>query len=230
MLHLVKFVNIGYSTVYSTDLQQIWMDLQPREYKLALKALKLSCSRDERLIFQGLSFELSRGEILQVIAKNGAGKTSLLKMLCGLLPVTNGQIQKDSLDNTLFIGHKNSLHPNLSPMENLSFQVALAAHKPLISIEDALKGVGLFDKRDNLCSELSAGQCQRAILARLLLTSADLWILDEPFSFLDQQGIALINELMTNFVNKNGMIVMTTHYPINHLPGKVKTLSIETAA
>ncbi|MGZ8188864.1 MAG: cytochrome c biogenesis heme-transporting ATPase CcmA [Methylosarcina sp.] len=193
------------------------------KYKtMSLQAIALSCSRDDRLLFEGLNFELTPGRVLLLEGRNGSGKTSLLRILCGFREADAGQVLwcGDSIKDgqyyadMAYVGHLDGIKKELTVLENLT--VSLALGRPgLYSIEQALAKVRLSGYDDALVQSLSAGQKRRLSLARLLITRNHLWILDEPFTSLDKEGIALIETLMTEHCVNGGMIVLTSHHDID---------------
>lgn len=185
----------------------------------------LRCDRNNKLIFRNLSFTLRSCKILQVVADNGVGKTSLLRILCGLLSFSDGFINfcfKSFSCNQdkrfMYIGNKQSLYKNLTPFENLSLYLKYIQCNPIVSIEDALKYFDLHMYAHVLCEELSTGQCQKVFLAKLLLVDVNFWFLDEPFIFLDEIGIYRTKKLIFNFIkNCDKRVVITTHYLLKDL-------------
>jgi heme exporter protein A len=192
-----------------------------RQRQLFLEGTGLSCIRDDRVLFEGLAFELYAGQVLLLEGENGSGKTSLLRIICGFREPDSGRIRwcGDAVNDSQFyaqmayVGHLDGVKKELTVLENL--KVSLALSKPgRYSIQDALKKVNLAGFDDALVQALSAGQKRRLSLARLLITENCLWILDEPFTSLDKQGIALIETLMIEHCSNNGMIVLTSHHEI----------------
>ena len=182
----------------------------------------LSCSRDERLLFTGLSFSVRPGQVLLLEGSNGSGKTSLLRILCGLRDADAGQCQWDGqaipadsyMADMAYIGHSDGSKKELTVLENLRF--ALALHAPgAYAIEQALQTVQLAGFDDNPVQTLSAGQKRRLSLARLLITRNRLWILDEPFTSLDKQGIKLIESLIIAHTQRGGMVILTSHQDLS---------------
>ncbi|MDO9422907.1 MAG: cytochrome c biogenesis heme-transporting ATPase CcmA [Methylobacter sp.] len=188
----------------------------------SLEGTDLSCIRDDRVLFEELTFELVSGQILLLEGKNGSGKTSLLRILCGFREPDTGAIRwcgdhvKDSQFHAqmAYVGHLDGIKKELTVTENLKVSLALS-HSGQYSIDRALTKVHLEGYDDILAQALSAGQKRRLSLARLLITENVLWILDEPFTSLDKQGIALIETLMTEHCANGGMIVLTSHHDID---------------
>lgn len=186
-----------------------------------LEGINLSCIRDDRVLFENLNFRLPAGQALLLEGKNGSGKTSLLRILCGFREADTGQIHwyGEVIDDSpyyadmAYVGHLDGVKKELTVLENLKVSLALA--KPgAYSIQHALAKVQLSAYDDALVQTLSAGQKRRLSLARLLITHNILWILDEPFTSLDKQGIVLIEALMTEHCASGGMIVLTSHHDI----------------
>ncbi len=193
--------------------------------EFTLEARQLACQRDDRVLFSGLNFHLYSGQILLIEGVNGAGKTSLLRILTGLRQPDEGELfwNAQALDDlgaafyqdVTYIGHSNGLKDTLTAQENLRYVQALAT--PALSIDESLQQVHLNGYQDTLVRYLSAGQRRRLALARLLCTHKTLWILDEPFTSLDRVSIQLIEQLMTAHVKQGGMVIMTSHHE-THLP------------
>ena len=187
-----------------------------------LKGTDLSCIRDDRVLFEGLAFELVPGQVLLLEGKNGSGKTSLLRILCGFREPDAGQVFwcGDAINDSqyyadmAYVGHLDGVKKELTVLENLKVSLALG-RAGQYSIEQALTKVHLTHYDDVLVQALSAGQKRRLSLARLLITQNILWILDEPFTSLDKQGIALIETLMSEHCASGGMIVLTSHHDID---------------
>ena len=165
----------------------------------ALNVNNLSCERDDRLLFSGLSFTLTPGQVLLLEGSNGSGKTSLLRLLCGFREPDGGEIswcgsplaESSYYTDMAYVGHTDGIKKELTVLENLEFALALSASGHY-GIQQALQKVQLAGYDDNSVQTLSAGQKRRVSLARLLITHNVLWILDEPFTSLDKQGIELI--------------------------------------
>ena len=188
-----------------------------------LEARALECVRGDRTLFGGLGFSLRQGQLLRVLGANGAGKTSLLRILCGLRAPSHGEVlwsgrpisksRDDFHENLVYIGHLNGLKDEFSAIENLSVACRLGGAQPAEkSTLGALDLLGVARCSHLPLRHLSQGQRRRVTLARLIL-SADrpLWILDEPFNALDVNAVALVEGLLTAHAAAGGMVVFTTH-------------------
>lgn len=189
---------------------------------MVLEAVDLECIRGERLLFTGLSFGVAPGRALLLEGPNGSGKTSLLRIIAGLTLPETGEIHWNRRPTTedraayrtalAYVGHQPAVKDELSPRENLRFVSRLRTHSPL-GPEQALERVGLSRQQDLACRRLSAGQRRRVALARLLLSSAELWLLDEPYTALDRAGIALVEQLLRDHLAAGGLAVLSSHQP-----------------
>lgn len=188
------------------------------------------------MLFEGLDLQLCAGQMLQVSGPNGSGKTSLLRLLCGLMQPTSGEIllqgvaltrQREELArHLLWIGHAAGIKGLLTAEENLAWLCAL--HRPASpeNISAALAAVGLRGFEDVPCHTLSAGQQRRVALARLHLDPPPLWILDEPFTALDKQGVAELELHLASHCEAGGLVVLTTHHSLGHLPAGYRELDL----
>lgn len=193
-----------------------------------LEAVALSCERDWRLLFDRLDLCIDSGEMLQISGPNGSGKTSLLRLLSGLMQPTAGEVrlkgqpletQRNELArNLLWIGHAAGIKGLLSAEENLTWLCALHQPTGREAIWQALAEVGLRGFEDVPCHTLSAGQQRRVALARLYLNSPPLWILDEPFTALDKHGVAQLEHHLAQHCERGGMVVLTTHHTLTEKP------------
>lgn len=190
-----------------------------------LEADKLECIRGDRRLFKAVSFRLDPGNLLYLQGKNGAGKTSLLRILIGLLPPESGVLrwQGQAIDDLpedyraqfCYLGHHNAIKEELTALENLICAAKLTQHRlTLAQALDALALVGLAGREDLPCKYLSQGQKRRVALARLVNEQRPLWILDEPFVALDTGAVAWLAELIAKHLDRGGMAVMTTHQPV----------------
>jgi len=188
---------------------------------ISLTASQLAYERNEQAIFTNINFSLQAGEILQVTGDNGSGKTTLLRLLTGLLSPTAGNIRwceqiiadnpVNYQENMFYLGHKPGVKMELTAYENLNYTTALTATKTDITLLQALTQVGLAKHEDRFTYQLSAGEQRRLALAKLLIVTAKLWILDEPFTALDNLGIRLIEEFIAQHLQAGGMVVLTSH-------------------
>lgn len=202
-----------------------------------LEAHNLECVRGERRLFAGVGFRLEAGELLYLQGKNGAGKTSLLRMLIGLLPPEAGEIRwqgesirklsEDFCADLCYLGHQNAIKEELTPLENL-LAAARLAEEDLSEDDalDALEQVGLAGREDLACKYLSQGQKRRVALARLVKERRRLWVLDEPFVALDVAAVAWLAGVIGAHLQRGGVCVMTTHQPVDIPAGAVKELRL----
>lgn len=196
----------------------------PTDSSPELEADRLECQRGERVLFSDLSFSLRAGQALLVEGENGAGKTSLLRLLCGLSRPSAGEVrwrarpietQREAYSREMaWLGHQHGVKAELKAREDLAFAAALRGEAPPKTIERALERVGLGDCAEVAGRALSAGQKQRLALARLLLSQARLWILDEPFTALDASGRELARSLIGQHLGAGGLAVLTSHQPV----------------
>jgi len=194
-----------------------------------LKVSGLACSRGERRLFADVAFSLAAGEWLHVQGENGAGKTSLLRLLVGLSPADAGEIywrgvavaadESGFRRELIYLGHHAAVKDELNALENLQFSAALDG---LLLDEAAalaaLKRLGLRGREALPVRVLSAGQKRRVLLARLLTRPAALWVLDEAFNALDSGAVQLLGTLLGEHLAGGGLAVLTSHQPLP-LPG-----------
>lgn len=205
-----------------------------------LEVRNLFCERDERVLFAELNFSLAAGEIIQIEGQNGSGKTTLLRILCGLSSAYEGNvhwrgrpvadISTDYFRSLLYVGHYSGVKAALTAEENLQWMCTLQPALNKGSINEALSKVGLYGFEDVPCFTLSAGQQRRVGLARLYMSTAPLWILDEPFTALDKQGVAEKELLIAEHTRNGGSVVLTTHHNLE-IPGKnVRLINLDKVA
>jgi len=186
-----------------------------------LSVENLAFERDDSCLFSAVNFSVDAGDILQVEGANGSGKTTLLRLLTGSLQLSAGNIaylgkslsecRYNYLSDMLYIGHQPAVKLNLSAEENLRWMIATSAQSNDLSIKEALTQVGLAGYSDIPCYALSAGQHRRVALARLLISEARLWYLDEPFTSIDKQGVAFLQSCLQQHVAKGGAVILSTH-------------------
>jgi heme exporter protein A len=187
---------------------------------MQLKGDNLACNRGGREVFSGLSFSLSGGQALLVTGRNGAGKSSLLRMIAGLVGVCAGRLDLTGAedDATLgeqshYLGHQDAVKPSLSVSENLRFWAEFLG-APRRTIQPALEAVDLVPLADLPAACLSAGQRRRLSIARLVAVPRPIWLLDEPTSALDAPSQKRLANLMRDHLAGGGMIVAAAHGPI----------------
>jgi len=193
-----------------------------------LESRDLACERDGRLLFEGLALRVQAGDMLQVSGPNGSGKSSLLRLLSGLMQPAAGAVslagkplveqRAELARNLLWLGHASGIKGLLTAAENLAWLCALHRPETTTAIETALAAVGLRGFEDVPCHTLSAGQQRRVALARLYLSAPPLWILDEPFTALDKQGVAQLELHLVEHCDQGGIVVLTTHHQLEHRP------------
>jgi heme exporter protein A len=192
-----------------------------------LIAEELACRRGERLVFAGLSFRLPPGGVLVLSGTNGSGKTSLLRLLAGVISPAAGRlswgtmpVQSDLAGHRArlhYVGHQDGIKPDLTPRETLVFWAALRGRHSrgaTAALEAALAGLALEPVADWPCRWLSAGQRRRLALARLFLIPAPLWLLDEPFTALDQDSQSRFERAIAAHRAAGGRVALATHIPI----------------
>jgi len=186
----------------------------------------LCCSRGEKRLFSGVSFSLQSGEYLHLEGDNGVGKTSLLRLACGLSPLEEGEIcwqgrpvSKNSDEfkaNLTYLGHQLALKEDLTPLENLlSFAAVAGRQLSLTQAKAALAQLGLKGREHLPVRVLSQGQKRRTALARLVVSTAKLWILDEPFVTLDPAAQNALSEVINAHLSSQGMVLLTSHQAVS---------------
>jgi heme exporter protein A len=202
-----------------------------------LEVVDVECIRGDRPLFSGFCLSLQAGQIQRIDGANGTGKTSLLRIICGLSLPESGEIlwqgqpigrqKTDYCRNLAYIGHTHGIKFELSPLENLRLHATLGVSQSRVSFEEALQRVGLYPFRNYPCRTLSAGQHRRVAVARLVLSKARLWVLDEPVTGIDQEGVQEIESLFESHTAHGGIIVFTSHQPLCLGLAAVRSLRIE---
>lgn len=195
------------------------MTAPPAHPEPLLSVHGLAFARNEWPVFGPLDFGVEQGEALLVRGDNGAGKTTLLRVLAGLLQADAGRIaiggqaptREQRSRHVAYLGHLPALKADLTALENLQFLCGLHGQRPEHTLQAALRHVGLAGFDDAPARQLSAGQKKRLSLARIWLSPAALWLLDEPYANLDLDGIALVNRLVTAHLQAGGAAMVTTH-------------------
>ncbi len=203
----------------------------------SLSFSKLGCIKGGRQLFRDIDCDLSAGHWLYVTGANGVGKTSLLRMVCGLASVESGAIlwngtpiqqQADVYRQDLcYLGHLNALQESMTVDENLRFTSALGGLAPeREQRQQVLAHFGLRGRSQQLVRHLSQGQKRRVALSRLALSPARLWVLDEPYVAMDESGISLLADLIGGHLDAGGLVVLTSHQkvPIRNLPAQLLEL------
>ena len=192
---------------------------------LSLGVNDLACSRNEQILFSGISFSVHAGQLLMIEGANGSGKTSLLKTLCGFIQPDEGEVlwrggnirhcMDDYLAEMSYIGHNNGVKSGLTCAENLKVAGVLSAYGDRVDPAVILPQYGLGEYIHTPAQMLSSGQRRRLALARLAVSRARIWILDEPFTSLDEKGKTFIKAQLLRQLANGGIIVLTSHEPIH---------------
>lgn len=193
---------------------------------------QLSFKRNYNRILSNIGITLFPGACLNIIGNNGSGKSSLLKILAGIYPIKPNTIYhngKDILQDLLeykkqinYIGHKHGLKPELSVLDNLMFWASLSGWE--LALEAAMHTLGLTNLVDSAVYQLSAGWQKKVSLARLLLSPASIWLLDEPFSNLDIEGTDILKNMIIARLNHNGIVIITSHQKLEVTPYTISYL------
>ena len=204
-----------------------------------ISATNLTCIREERLLFDQLNIEINAGDIVQVEGPNGSGKTSLLRILAGLSQPFEGEVffnnqlisqsREEFHQSLLYLGHLPGVKGEMSAVENLTFNLALhGTSDSSTDIEQILAEVNLTGFEDSLASHLSAGQHRRISLARLYESTANIWILDEPFTAIDKQGVHALEQLFKAHIKQGGCVILTTHQDLlTFEPTQIKKITLD---
>lgn len=189
-----------------------------------LNAVHLSCIRSNQLLFSNISFQLLSGELLFIEGLNGVGKSSLLRILAGLMQPQSGEVtwrqkpirnsDQQFFEIMHFVGHANGLKLGLTPTENLQLMYYLSLSNSKFAIEKLLDTLQLSQFKDIPVQFLSAGQRRRLALAKLILFPKTLWLLDEPLTALDKNTQVLFSSWLKTHLLKGGLAIISSHQPI----------------
>ncbi|UTM58114.1 cytochrome c biogenesis heme-transporting ATPase CcmA [Photobacterium sp. CCB-ST2H9] len=211
----------------------------------------LSCTRDERVLFDDLHFSVTPGELVQIEGRNGAGKTTLLRIIAGLGQPDAGDVywhdnkivhvREEYHSQMLFLGHQTGVKRELTAYENLAFFQAMheLRHNEALTgqakvqgedaIWQALAHVGLAGREDVPAGQLSAGQQRRVALARLWLSNHPLWILDEPLTAIDKHGVKVLEQLFVSHTERGGTVLLTTHQDMFSSQDRLRKITLGQA-
>lgn len=203
------------------------------DHSSGLSASDIHVWRGDRAVLRGVSLRAGPGAIVHVQGPNGSGKTTLMRVLAGLSPPELGEVrwndvpirsQRDEFGSrTTYLGHSAALKGDLTAVENLCFGAGLKRRITPDDVAGALGRVGLGEQALLMARVLSAGQCRRLALARVLLDRTVLWLLDEPFTNLDSDGSQLLAQVLTEHADGGGIVVLASHQPVPVDPARVRT-------
>lgn len=185
----------------------------------------LACQRGDKVLFHHLNLQIQAGDFVQIEGHNGLGKTSLLRIVAGLAIPLEGKVRWNSEEifkqreafnyDLLYLGHQSGIKPELNAWENLCFYQQIShCHQGDEILWNVLQTVGLLGREDIPAAQLSAGQQKRIALARLWLSEAPLWILDEPFNAIDKKGVAVLTALFEQHAQRGGIVILTSHQEV----------------
>lgn len=189
-----------------------------------LEFKNFTCERDGHALFCPLDFSLSSGDLVQISGPNGAGKTTFLRAACGLFDDWSGELfwqgqpvrtpGYEMSRDLLYLGHQPGVKKSLTATENLHWFFGSQGRAFPGHVTAALTQVGLSGYEDVPCHQMSAGQLRRVALARLYVTAAAIWILDEPFTAIDRAGVRNLETLIQRHISNGGLVMLTTHQPL----------------
>ena len=206
-----------------------------------LEAINLTCVRGDRLLFREVNFSLAPGSLLELRGPNGGGKTSLLRILCGLATPAEGEVRWNGTNirtlreeyyaSLAYVAHLNGVKDELTALENLLAAARVAGRELRNGEGEAtLERVGLINQRHLPTRVLSAGQRRRLTLARLLAARAELWLLDEILTSLDDSGVDLVRNLITEHIDAGGLTIVATHQDLQLSPPALQTINLAPTA
>ena len=211
----------------------------PRRTTNILEVSKLGCVRGDRRLFSGLDLSVSPGTFVQLTGPNGSGKTSLLRILCGLLTPAEGEIAwqganirslaEEYVAQVTYLGHRHGIKDELSAVENLRISNALNGVSSVKNVLfEVLGQMGLAGRESLPARLLSEGQRRRVGLARLIVSNTKLWLLDEVLTSLDKGAVSLVRSLIENHVAEGGIAIVATHQELELPSGRTKRLELTT--
>ena len=187
----------------------------------------ISVEKNDVCILEDINLEIKQGDFLNIYGSNGAGKTTLLKLLSGLTEPTAGEISfnnDDFMDKVFILGHKNGIKLNLTVLENLQF---ISNNQDIKKIKSVIEKYELTSKMNTLAKYLSHGQQKRVALMKAMINDYDVWLLDEPYSGLDQAGEEILDNILLDYIKNNGVVVITNHKEIKKEKVNIKNYKIE---
>ena len=187
----------------------------------------ISVEKNDVCILEDINLEIKQGDFLNIYGSNGAGKTTLLKLLSGLTEPSAGEIKfnnDDFMDKVFILGHKNGIKLNLTVLENLQF---ISNNQDIKKIKSIIEKYELTSKMNILTKYLSHGQQKRVALMKVMINDYDIWLLDEPYSGLDQAGEEILDKILINHIKNSGAVVITNHKEIKKEKINIKNYKIE---
>lgn len=215
----------------------IWPLRAAIEFDEMLEAINLTCVRGDRLLFREVNLRVEPGGLLELRGPNGGGKTSLLRILCGLATPADGEVRwngtnirtlrEEYFGSLAYVAHLNGVKDELTALENLLAARRVAGHELTKKEGEAtLERAGLINQRHLPARVLSAGQRRRLALARLIATRAKLWLLDEILTSLDDLGVDLVRKLITEHIGGGGLAIVATHQDLKLSPQGLQTMNL----
>ncbi len=187
----------------------------------------ISVEKNDVCILEDINLEIKQGDFLNIYGSNGAGKTTLLKLLSGLTEPSAGEIKfnnDDFMDKVFILGHKNGIKLNLTVLENLQF---ISNNQDIKKIKSVIEKYELTSKMNTLAKYLSHGQQKRVALMKAMINDYDVWLLDEPYSGLDQAGEEILDKILVDHIKNSGVAVITNHKEIKKEKINIKNYKIE---